>query len=72
VLIYRENYGGEIDYPAFRKQFRGKQRPQELVLGRSIQNISGATISVRSMTLATRDLLSLFARLNPDIRRISE
>ena len=72
VLIYRENYGGEIDYPAFRKQFRGKQRPQELVLGRSIQNISGATISVRSMTLATRDLLSLFARLAPDIRRISE
>lgn len=72
VLIYRENYGGEIDYPAFRKQFHGKQRPQELVLGRSIQNISGATISVRSLTLATRDLLTLFTRLNPDIKRISE
>lgn len=72
VLIYRENYGGEIDYPAFRKQFRGKQRPQELVPGRSIQNISGATISVRSLTLATRDLLTLFTRLNADIQRVGE
>ena len=59
VLVYREDYGGEIDFPAFRRQFRGKKEPREVVFGRSIQNITGATISVRSITYGVRDILVL-------------
>lgn len=57
VLKYRENYGYEVDYPLFRRQFRGKSQPGEVQFQRSIQNISGATISARSMTHAVHDLL---------------
>ncbi len=60
VLIYRENYGNEIDYPMFRQQFEGKNNPNNLVFGRTIQNITGATISARSVTYAVKDLLTIF------------
>lgn len=59
VLKYRESYGNEIDYSFFRRQFHGKSKPKEIRFGRSIQNISGATISARSMTYAVHDLLSI-------------
>jgi len=59
VLQYRENYGNEIDYPIFRKQFRGRKKPEDILFRRSIQNISGATISARSITYAVHDLLIL-------------
>jgi len=57
VLEYRENYGYEIDYPFFRKQFEGKQEANKIIFGRTIQNISGATISARSITYSIHDLL---------------
>ena len=63
ILTYRENYGYEIDYPIFRRQFHGTRKPQALVFRRSIQNISGATISARSLTYAVRDLLVLTRHL---------
>jgi len=59
VLEYRESYGNEIDYSFFRRQFHGKSKPGDIRFGRSIQNISGATISARSMTYAVHDLLSI-------------
>lgn len=63
VLKYRENYGYEVDYPMFRRQFRGKAQPGEVQFRRSIQNISGATISARSMTHAVHDLLIVVKRV---------
>lgn len=63
VLTYRENYGYEIDYPLFRKQFRGTSTPDDVIFRRTIQNISGATISARSLTYAVRDLLTLVNHL---------
>jgi len=57
VLEYRENYGYEIDYPFFKKQFEGKQQADKIIFGRTIQNISGATISARSITYSIHDLL---------------
>lgn len=57
VLEYRENYGNEIDYSFFRNQFEGKQQANEIIFGRTIQNISGATISARSITYSIHDLL---------------
>jgi len=50
VLIYREEQGGEIGSKRWLKQFEGKSSANEMKFGDDIQNISGATISARSMT----------------------
>ena len=50
MLIYREEYGGEIGSNRWLKQFTGKSNPNNMKFGHDIQNISGATISARSMT----------------------
>jgi len=57
VLIYREEYGGEIGSKRWLRQFEGKKGGDELKYGDNIIAISGATISVRSMTNAMNDLL---------------
>ena len=57
VLVYREDYGGEIGSKRWLKQFIGKSQDDELKYGDNIAAISGATISVRSMTLAINKLL---------------
>ena len=57
VLIYREDYGGEIGSKRWLKQFIGKSQADELIYGDNIAAISGATISVRSMTIAINTLL---------------
>ncbi|MDB9961506.1 FMN-binding protein [Oceanihabitans sp.] len=58
VLVYREDYGGEIGSKRWLKQFIGKTQHDELRYGDNIAAISGATISVRSMTNAMNNLLA--------------
>jgi Na+-translocating ferredoxin:NAD+ oxidoreductase RnfG subunit len=58
VLVYREPYGGEVAYEAWRKQFRGKTSAAPLIVGKDIRNISGATISSHSVTLGVRQTLA--------------
>ncbi|UPS91630.1 MULTISPECIES: FMN-binding protein [unclassified Bizionia] len=57
VLAYREDYGGEIGSKRWLKQFIGKTQNDELKYQQNIVAISGATISVRSMTNAVNNLL---------------
>ena len=57
VLVYREDYGGEIGSKRWLQQFIGKTQNDELRYNDNIVAISGATISVRSMTNAMNDLL---------------
>lgn len=57
VLVYREPYGGEVAYEAWRRQFRGKSTDDALQPGRDIRTISGATISVNAVTLGVRQAL---------------
>lgn len=57
VLIYREEYGGEIGSTRWLKQFTSKKGGDTLIYGDNIVAISGATISVRSMTNAMNNLL---------------
>ena len=58
VLIYREEYGGEIGSKRWLKQFNGKSSvSDEIIYGENIVPISGATISVRSMTMSINNLL---------------
>lgn len=57
VLMYREEYGGEIGSKRWLKQFIGKTKGDTLTYGDNVMAISGATISVRSMTNAMNNLL---------------
>ena len=58
ILVYREPYGGEVAYEAWRKQFRGKRAADPLQVGRDIRSISGATISVHAVTAGVRRMLA--------------
>ena len=64
VLIYREEYGGEIGSKRWLKQFIGKTQNDEFRYGDNIDAIAGATISVRSMTNAMNDLMQSLKILN--------
>lgn len=52
ILIYRENYGGEIGSHRWLRQFTGQTRPKFI-----IDAISGATISVRSIQTSINNLI---------------
>ena len=58
VLVYREDYGGEIGSNRWLKQFTGKSTKTDFSVGENVAAISGATISVYSMTNAVNELLS--------------
>lgn len=57
VLIYREEYGGEIGSKRWLEQFIGKTGKDRVSHESNIDGISGATISVRSMTNSMDSLL---------------
>ena len=67
VLVYRESHGWEIKYPSFRDQFGGIGMQKNLKLDKSIDGISGATMSVSSMRIMTRLALAM-NELVPDIK----
>lgn len=64
VLIYREEYGGEIGSKRWLRQFIGKTKDDEFRYGDNIDAIAGATISVRSMTNAMNNLMKSLKILN--------
>ena len=65
VLAYRESYGDEIRQSGFRNQFVGRKPGEPLRLNREIVNISGATISCRSMIEAVGEKLAFVHALLP-------
>jgi Na+-translocating ferredoxin:NAD+ oxidoreductase RnfG subunit len=63
VLVYREDYGGEIGSKRWLKQFLGKTGNDRVSYENNIDAISGATISVRSMTLSMDKLFQTIGLL---------
>jgi Na+-translocating ferredoxin:NAD+ oxidoreductase RnfG subunit len=61
ILEYREAYGGEVRNAGFRRQFTGKSHADPLLVGRDIQNISGATLSTQHVTDGVRRILAIHA-----------
>lgn len=57
VLVYREDYGGEIGSKRWLKQFLNKTPIDRFAYRQNIAAISGATISVKSMTDAMNNLM---------------
>lgn len=62
VLIFRESRGWEVRYPFFTDQFKGATLASMYELDRSIDGISGATLSVRALTRLARVALLLDAK----------
>ena len=60
VIKYREPYGGEIANKKWNNQFVGRSEISDYVVGDEIDGISGATISVYSMTKGVMKLSLLF------------
>lgn len=58
VLVFRESRGWEVRYPFFTDQFRGATLKTDRQLDKSIDGITGATLSVRALTKLAR--LALF------------
>lgn len=64
VLIYREEYGGEIGSKRWLRQFNGAStNSSEFKYNETIIPISGATISVQSMTRAMNELIQSLKKL---------
>lgn len=61
ILDYRETYGGEIQNAQWRRQFTGQSVTAQLKLDVDIKNISGATLSCRSITDGVKRLLATHA-----------
>ena len=63
VILYREDYGGEIGSKRWLKQFSGKTAQSPIEIDEDIQGISGATISYRAITFGVKDITILMSEL---------
>ena len=59
LLVYRESRGSEVGRKRFNYQFQGKDLSDPIRINRDIINISGATMSVRSMSAGIKRVLVL-------------
>lgn len=63
ILRYQASHGQMISAPSWLKQFRGYKPGQPLEVGRQVDAISGATISVNSITFDIRKNSSILKQL---------
>ena len=63
VLVYRESRGGEVRHTRFLRQYRGKSSEDPIRINADIINVSGATMSVRSLNFGIKKLLTLTEQL---------
>ncbi|MDH5427038.1 MAG: FMN-binding protein [Nitrospirota bacterium] len=59
ILVYRESRGSEVRKKRFNYQFQGKTVSDPIRINRDVINISGATMSVRSMSAGVKRALVL-------------
>ncbi len=59
VLVYRESHGWEVRYPFFTDQFKGLELDNNNQLNKTIDGISGATLSVNALTRLSKLALHL-------------
>jgi Na+-translocating ferredoxin:NAD+ oxidoreductase RnfG subunit len=63
IIKYREPYGGAVQNENWEKQFSGKNSNSNLKVGEDIDAISGATISVNSVTKGIQKILLLYEKI---------
>ncbi|MDQ7818437.1 MAG: FMN-binding protein [Melioribacteraceae bacterium] len=67
IIKYREPYGGQISNKNWLKQFNGKDFSSSYKIGEDISAISGATISVSSITKGIRKITMLINLIGKDL-----
>lgn len=65
ILTFRESRGYEVRYPFFTEQFSGAALDEQQLLSQGVDNISGATLSVRAVKKTARLALWLDGQVNP-------
>lgn len=60
IVKYREDYGGMVKEKRWNKQFIGFSEISNFAVGEEIDGISGATISVKSVTKGIHKIVLLF------------
>ncbi|AFH49498.1 Hypothetical protein IALB_1791 [Ignavibacterium album JCM 16511] len=63
IIKYREPYGGAVQSKEWNSQFKGKDAQSEFFVGKDVSSISGATISVNSVTKGIKKLTLLIKSL---------
>jgi Na+-translocating ferredoxin:NAD+ oxidoreductase RnfG subunit len=67
IIKYREAYGGQISNKNWLKQFNGKDFSSSFKIGEDINAISGATISVNSITKGIKKITMLINLIGRDL-----
>jgi len=67
IVKYREPYGGGVKLKIWNDQFKGKNLNSKFKVGDDIDSISGATISVRSVTKGIKKLTLLYNKIKNKI-----
>lgn len=60
ILAYRESIGGEVKDKRFLKQYERKKKTDPVRTGQDIQNITGATLSARAVSVGVKRGLILW------------
>lgn len=68
IVKYREPYGGEISSFSWTSQFIGMSNESEFRMGKTIDGISGATISTHSVTKGIHKLSLLFPYIESHLK----
>ena len=68
IVKYREPYGGEISSLSWTSQFMGMSNESEFKMGKTIDGISGATISTHSVTKGIHKLSLLFPYMKNQLK----
>ena len=67
IIKYREQYGGGVKSKSWLEQFNGGNGKSTYEVGKNIQGISGATISVNSVTKGIRKSALLFEKMKNEL-----
>ncbi|MBC8256015.1 MAG: FMN-binding protein [Candidatus Marinimicrobia bacterium] len=68
VIKYREAYGGEVDNKNWLAQFTDFSDKSDYKVGKNIDGISGATISVNSLTKGVQKIAVLFPLIKDKLK----
>ena len=68
VIKYREAYGGEVGNTGWLQQFYTRNNNSSYKIGKDIDGISGATISVKSMSKGIQKISVLFPLIRSQLK----
>ena len=67
VIKYREPYGGEVGNNRWLEQFNEKNEKSNYNVGKTIDGITGATISVNSLSKGIKKIVLLYSQVKDNL-----